>query len=588
MGSNFKGKNIFIRALFFSLLFYPFGRAETVDKSFLTTLPPEEQAMKDEVDHWGLPFSDQLRRFISARSSFRNELGNRAPKNFILGIQHGLEKVAQNKYWFKGDYTSTVELEAARNEYECFQIAVLPDIGKSLSNVSVSPQDLRSRDSKEVIPSRMIEIYRVGYVKTVPARYPSLYTGPWPDYFLPNAPLEISGTDLGLFWVEIKVPEETSPGDYRGELTVRADSETVSVQLNLHVYDFTLPDRVPFPIAVWTNPRWPGGEEMTAEEYRPLVAEFLKHGVDPVSVGKQFFSLQENDFRVLDENLHFSFDRGLQLFEIPRAAPEQLKPLVEHLRRKGWIEKALIYSNQDEPDAELFRTENIPFYREMHSFYPELRIYLASEYHPQIDDGCDIWMTDLSTGEGVDFARNNSGKAELWFYYCHLPVRIDYIRPLIQAPNMMIDNEAVEHRLTLWLAWKYEIRGMFIWAGNWDWGGGDADRRDWENKGWHLPDKPSGFPYAGIHNGNGYLIYPGPCPSIRLKVIRDGLEDYGYFMELRKRAEHSASEKLRREAKKLLSIPEKVLIDSHYFNRNPRALIETRKEIARLIEALGE
>lgn len=67
------------------LLLSCLGKAETVDKEFLQALPAAEQSMKDDVDHWGLPFSDQLRRFVSARSSFRKTLGEQAPKNFIVG-----------------------------------------------------------------------------------------------------------------------------------------------------------------------------------------------------------------------------------------------------------------------------------------------------------------------------------------------------------------------------------------------------------------------------------------------------------------------------------------------------------------------
>ena len=564
------------------------GRAETVDKEFLQSLPAAEQSMKDSVDHWGLPFSDQLRRFVSARSSFRETLGEQAPKNFIVGTQHGLEKVPQNKYWFKGKYATSVSVAAARNEYENFQVAVLPDIGKSLGRVALVAGDLRLQAGGRVISRRNVKIYRVGYVKTVPARYPALYTGMWPDSLLPNAPMKISGTDLGLFWIEIKVPQDVTPGNYRGRLLLKADDETVPIDVALRVYSFALPARVPFPIAAWTSPRWPWGEKMTVEEYRSLLGEFLGHGVDPVSVGKDFLSLDDNDFGILDENLDFCFARGLQLFDIPNPGgkPEKLRPLVEHLRKKGWIDRALVYSNQDEPDASQFITKNIPFYRKLKSLFPDLRLYLASEYHPNIDDGCDIWLTDLSTGKGPDFARDHCGGAEFWVYYCHLPVRIDYRRPLVQAPNMQIDNEAIEHRLALWLAWKYDTKGVFIWAGNRQWTEKNTKRNDWEETGWQLPDQPSGFPYAGIHNGNGYLIYPGPHPSIRLKVLRDGLEDYGYFMELKRRAATSTNEGLRNEAERLISVPQSVVMDAHYFNRNPAALLETRKRMARLIDAL--
>jgi len=220
---------------------------------------------------------------------------------------------------------------------------------------------------------------------------------------------------------------------------------------------------VPLPIAVWTTPAWPSGERMSKEDYRLLLAEFLRHGLDPMSVGKE----------------------------------------------------------------------------------------------------------------------------DLWFYYCHLPIHVDFFRPPVQAPNMEIDNEAIEHRLALWLAWKYHTPGMFIWAGNQEWSGKATGRRDWEKTGWRLPDRPSPFPYGGIHNGNGYLVYPGPCPGIRLKVLRDGLEDYGYLMELKNRAEASSKEELRARASRLLAVPSEVLVDAHYFNRNPAALASVRKAMADCIEAFG-
>ena len=138
-------------------------------------------------------------------------LKEKAPKNFLVGTQHGLEKIPLNKYWFKGNYVNSIKINAARNEYENFQVAVLPKIGKTLQNVTLSAEPLKSSDGKFSIPAKDIKIYRVGYVDTVPARYPSLYTGKWPDILLPNEPIKISGTDLGLFWVEIKIPKN-APG----------------------------------------------------------------------------------------------------------------------------------------------------------------------------------------------------------------------------------------------------------------------------------------------------------------------------------------------------------------------------------------
>jgi len=562
------------------------AEAGPADEQLIQSLPAEEQAIKDTVDHWGLPFADQLQRLSAAAATQREQLGALAPKGFVVGIQHGLEKVPQNKYWFKGRYSNEAVLEAAQNEYESFQVAVLPEMGKRLAQVTLAPAALQD-SAGHTIPAEALRIYRVGFVRTVRAAYPSLYTGLWPDVLLPNGPLAVRGTDLGLFWVEVRVPKDARPGTYRGRLTLAADGQQLPIHVQLDVFRFALPDRVPLPIVAWTSAVGLDGKKMDVDEYRRLLAAMLEHGVDPASIGREFYSLDKPDFSVLDQNLEFCFARGLQLFEVPNPGTklERLKPLVDHLRTKGWLSKALVYSNQDEPTAEQLARDNTPYYQQLKKAYPDLRVYLASQYHSGIDRACDVWMTDLSTGAGAEFARQNRGRAELWFYYCHLPIHVDFVRPLVQAPNMQIDNEAIEQRLAPWLAWKYQTPGMFIWAGNREWANREIDRSRWTTEGWRLTEKPYSFPYAGIHNGNGYLIYPGPTPSIRLKLLRDGLEDYGYLLELKRRMRKGTAVQ-QEKAEALLAVPPAVLVDTHYFNRNPRGLLETRRQIARLIESL--
>ncbi|MEN6405445.1 MAG: glycoside hydrolase domain-containing protein, partial [Thermoguttaceae bacterium] len=398
------------------------------------------------------------------------------------------------------------------------------------------------------------------------------------------------GSDLGLFWVEVHVPRKATPGQYRGRLLLNVDGTSTPLDVSLKVYAFDLPDRVPFPVTAWVAAKWPSDQAMSPADFRAMLGELLAHGVDPISVGKEFVQLDSNDFCTLDENLEFCFARGLQTFEIPNgdAKPEQIKPLVEHLRQKGWLSKAIVYSNKDEPFESQLHKQNIPYRRQLQTLYPDLRMFLASQYFPAIADACDIWMADVSTGRGAAFAAANHGSASLWFYFCHMPLHADYVRPLVQAPNMEIDNEAIEHRLTLWLAWKYQTTGMFIYAGNSEWVAKGVDRNDWQTKGWTLVDKPYPFPLAGVHNGNGYLLYPGPAPSVRLKVLRDGLEDYGYFMELKKRAAASTNAKLKHEAESLLATPPEVLTDAHYFNRDPLRLLDVRSRMATLIEQLGK
>jgi len=225
--------------------------AEPNVAELLKSLPEAELAIKDTVDHWGLPFADQLRRFRRGQESWQALFRGEGPEDFMLGTQHGLEKIPRNKYWFKGNYGNQIHLSAARNESESFQVAVMPDVGRTLRRVTLAPGPLRQEKGAGVIPVEALTIYRVGYGETVPAQYPVPYAGAWPDVLLPNAPMAIGGLDPGLFWVDVKVPRDAAAGDYHGRLALEADGRSVPVEVYLTVRGFALPDRVPFPIAVW-------------------------------------------------------------------------------------------------------------------------------------------------------------------------------------------------------------------------------------------------------------------------------------------------------------------------------------------------
>jgi hypothetical protein len=107
---------------------------------------------------------------------------------------------------------------------------------------------------------------------------------------------------------------------------------------------------------------------------------------------------------------------------------------------------------------------------------------------------------------------------------------------------------------------------------------------NWPAEDWVVQeDKPSPYPYAGLHNGNGYLLYPGPNPSIRLKVLRDGAEDYGYLLALKAATDH-LSGKDKEEAEQLLKITPDLVVNTHYFTRDPNAILDYRARIAKLIE----
>ena len=149
---------------------------------------------------------------------------------------------------------------------------------------------------------------------------------------------------------------------------------------------------------------------------------------------------------------------------------------------------------------------------------------------------------------------------------------------------MQIDNPALEHRLALWVSHYYGAKVVFIWSGNFYTFGDDF----WQTL--TLDSKPSGFPYAGVHNGNGWIVYPSPdgqstLPSLRLKVIRDGLQDIALMEAVRAAIDAGTTKgKKATDLAELLDPVPEVFVHPHYFNQLPETLLARREAILRAVK----
>jgi hypothetical protein len=150
---------------------------------------------------------------------------------------------------------------------------------------------------------------------------------------------------------------------------------------------------------------------------------------------------------------------------------------------------------------------------------------------------------------------------------------------------MQIDNPALEHRLALWMSSWYGAKAVFIWAGNAYTFGDDF----WKTL--TLDGKLSPYPYAGVHTGNGWVVYPSPdgtgtVPSLRLKVIRAGLEDVALLDAVRRQLDAGRiTGKWATELKALLNPVPGVFVHPQYFDRPPETLLARREAILRLCAA---
>jgi hypothetical protein len=120
----------------------------------------------------------------------------------------------------------------------------------------------------------------------------------------------------------------------------------------------------------------------------------------------------------------------------------------------------------------------------------------------------------------------------------------------------------------MWTSWRFGINGLLYWSTtNW------VSTRDvWTNP----------LTFGGQYNMEGSLLYPGVdagvqglVGSIRLKEIREGLEDYEYIRLLAERRGAAAAEE----------IVKRIARTWQDWDTEPLHLLQAREEIARAILA---
>ena len=115
--------------------------------------------------------------------------------------------------------------------------------------------------------------------------------------------------------------------------------------------------------------------------------------------------------------------------------------------------------------------------------------------------------------------------------------------------------------------------------------------REWPMKGAPVTNWP-GYSFRNS-NGDGNLIYPSaeyPIPSIRLKNITDGMEDFYYLKLLHSALEKAENGKLKlskewiAKAKYALEAPNRIVKSLKEFNRDYLNINKERAGIAKLLE----
>jgi len=267
-----------------------------------------------------------------------------------------------------------------------------------------------------------------------------------------------------------------------------------------------------------------------------------------------------------------------------------------HLREQGWLKYAYVYWF-DEPEPKDYEFVMHGFAK-LRKHAPGLRRMLTEQVEPELISGPNLWcpLTPQLNGDGTE-ERRQAGD-QFWWYLCCAP-KAPYV-------TLFTDHPGVEMRLWLWQSWAERVTGILIWeTAYWhsecaypeSLQNPYADPMSWVNHVGRGERQPWG-------NGDGRFVYPplslftgdqkhpvtdGPVPSVRLEMLRDGLEDYEYFVILKKLLAEKGSgldAAARASADALLVVPQAVSVSLTEFSTDPAAMQAHRVKIARAIEAL--
>ncbi len=445
---------------------------------------------------------------------------------------------------------SQVNLFAAKGEAESFQIAVKAPTG-GLKNINLSVADLRGARGK--IAKSNLTLYREHFALVKqsntndckggnPARC-SLGAGWYPDGLIPfkhpdtgadlqgdldAAPHTLAAGKNAAYWVDISVPRGTPPGLYRGSATISSDRGQISIPISLKVWNFTLPLKPSLKTAfqIWTVRNRSNELELLAHRLNPTYphspqaeVEYAKsHGLTTVG-----------DTSAGDASVMWGTCEITPL----RAAPPVTKFREIAARHSAQI-PVFIYS-ADEVESEYcpnMTTKVSPILRDWgrNIHQAGLQHLVVMPPHPSLyDDGTgrsaiDIWVVSARTHRPhqaeVDYVQTH-GKGEVWSYSA---MALDNY-----SPKWLIDYPLIGHRIhTGLINASLGMKGLLYWRVD-----------DWQMANpW---DHPNHQIKNGNYPGDGMLFYPGDrvglskdrmIPSMRIKAVRDGVEDFEYVQIL--------------------------------------------------------
>src|SRR5258708_35894256 len=489
--------------------------------------------------------------------------------------------------------TTSIRLSGARGETVDTQVVVQAPAG-GLTSVNLSASALTGPGGA-TIPASSSTLYREHYVSvTGTANYgggsnPPLGSGTYPEPLIPfNDPetgsslcgtaailkacnANISAGQNQPYWIDISVPRgatNSPPGTYTGTISITSTQSDATIAVTLTVWNFELPPQ-PSELSLWTL--WPPGAGNTTDTLnRALMRNKVmgwndgaanatsditnfglsRSGLDgyyriQIQCNGSYTSLPSTS-QINTAAANFPGDLGLDLYVADEtndcpSAYTAIKTIGTNAHAANRGVKTMMAINT--PDANLFN---------------------------EGDGGSAIhhWVLLYSVQQWP--ALPFTGGGDLWSYTsCNAG--------LGNTPEWMLDYPPINERIQAgFLNWTQGATGILYYRAD-GWTAGNTIG-SWNNV--NTASCSGGL----SRPGDGIFLYPpGPiastesAPGIRLKAIRDGIQDYEYAQILKNLGQVSL----------VNSILSSIAANWTTWSHDPEALENARVQLGKLLHQLA-
>jgi glycosyl hydrolase family 123 len=508
-------------------------------------------------------------------------------------------------------------LTAAKNEFEAVQVVVTGPA----SGVSVSAGALSGPGT---VPAP--KLFREAIIDLQHPSSADGATGAFPDALVPDVddvvgekrnafPFDVPAGESRAVWVEFHVPQDAKAGNYTGSVTVHAADGDTQVPVQLTVWDFALPStsslKTAFAMTYGGLPKVHGvsGEALT--ELRQKYAQLaLDHRF---SISSIWDDGQRGDWSHFD-NAYGPFMDGHAPTQLAGAQLTSLQSGADlnsaaahgdwaaHFKSKGWFDRLFQYTC-DEPPLTCQWSDIATRSQNAKQADPNFRTLVTTDMTDATKNGSadaiDLmvplvnymddrpesaygWTPGGPTRSQYDGFLQKPEK-ELWVYQSCMSHgcggTVDIGNPSADQlyftgwPSYAIDASNVRARAMEWFSFEYGATGELYYE---------------TTQAYYDHDDPWTDQYEFNGNGDGNLFYPGttakiggqtdiPVASLRMKMIREGMEDFEY-LKLLVAAGGAADAK---------QIAQQLFPHPWQSEAKPADLMAARDTIARKILALG-